>query len=216
MSQYAKLYQSQQLRQEMKINPRLYQAMELLYMPLLDLQQHVTTELAENPFLEMSEADVDSDVELKEEADEPASCDYLEICSGASCSEAIETATARVLPDGTVFHIRVETDGKEPVADGVDEMARTEKTAVISTLDQDGPLTGRKRLGNDLARIHVTVVWPVRKHHGIPVRQKLRVVEPRAFVIQHDEFRRATGRGDAHDALWLAEENRTAGGPVQP
>jgi RNA polymerase sigma-54 factor len=67
MSQYAKLYQSQQLRQEMKINPRLYQAMELLYMPLLDLQAHVTTELAENPFLEMSEADVDSDVELKED-----------------------------------------------------------------------------------------------------------------------------------------------------
>ena len=32
-----KLYQSAQLRQEMRINPRLYQAMELLYMPLLDL-----------------------------------------------------------------------------------------------------------------------------------------------------------------------------------
>ena len=70
MSQYAKLYQSQQLRQEMKINPRLYQAMELLYMPLLDLQQHVTTELAENPFLEMTEADVDQEVELQEDPEE--------------------------------------------------------------------------------------------------------------------------------------------------
>ena len=67
-----KLYQSQQLRQEMKINPRLYQAMELLYMPLLDLQQHLKAELEENPFLEMTEADVDDDVELGEEGkDDP-------------------------------------------------------------------------------------------------------------------------------------------------
>ena len=67
-----KLYQSQHLRQEMKINPRLYQAMELLYMPLLDLQQHLKEELEENPFLEMTEADVDDDVELKEEGkDDP-------------------------------------------------------------------------------------------------------------------------------------------------
>jgi RNA polymerase sigma-54 factor len=68
----AKLYQSAQLRQEMRINPRLYQAMELLYMPLLDLQQHLKEELAENPFLEMSEADVQQEVELKEDTkDEP-------------------------------------------------------------------------------------------------------------------------------------------------
>ena len=68
----AKLYQSTQLRQEMRINPRLYQAMELLYMPLLDLQQHLKEELAENPFLEMSEADVTQEVELKEDTqDEP-------------------------------------------------------------------------------------------------------------------------------------------------
>jgi RNA polymerase sigma-54 factor len=65
-----RLIQSQQLRQEMKINPRLYQAMELLYMPLLDLQQHLKQELAENPFLEMTEADVQEEVELDEEAKE--------------------------------------------------------------------------------------------------------------------------------------------------
>ncbi len=73
MSQFnLKLYQSAQLRQEMRINPRLYQAMELLYMPMLDLQQHLKQELAENPFLEMSEADVQQEVELKEDTvDEP-------------------------------------------------------------------------------------------------------------------------------------------------
>lgn len=69
MSQF-KLFQGQHLKQEMRINPRLYQAMELLYMPLLDLQQHLKTEMAENPFLEMSEADVVQELELKEEAPE--------------------------------------------------------------------------------------------------------------------------------------------------
>ena len=39
------LHQSTPLRQELKINPRLYQAMDLLYMPLLDLQQHLKQEL---------------------------------------------------------------------------------------------------------------------------------------------------------------------------
>ena len=65
-----RLFQGQQLKQEMRINPRLYQAMELLYMPLLDLQQHLKMEMAENPFLELSEADVQQEVELKEEAPE--------------------------------------------------------------------------------------------------------------------------------------------------
>ena len=68
----AKLYQSTQLRQEMRINPRLYQAMELLYMPLLDLEQHLKAEVEENPFLEMMEAEVQQEVELKEDVkDEP-------------------------------------------------------------------------------------------------------------------------------------------------
>lgn len=66
----ARLYQSTQLRQEMRINPRLYQAMELLYMPLLDLEQHLKEEMAENPFLEMAEAEVQKEVQLKDEAKE--------------------------------------------------------------------------------------------------------------------------------------------------
>jgi RNA polymerase sigma-54 factor len=53
------LYQGTSLKQEMKINPRLYQAMDLLYMPLLDLQAHLKQELLNNPFLEMAESDVD-------------------------------------------------------------------------------------------------------------------------------------------------------------
>ena len=67
-----KLYQSAQLRQEMRANPRLYQAMELVYMPLLDLQQHLKQEIEENPFLELTEAEIEQEIELKEDdPDEP-------------------------------------------------------------------------------------------------------------------------------------------------
>jgi len=65
------LNQSTQLRQELKINPRLYQAMDLLYMPLLDLQQHLKQELLNNPFLEMVEPE-DEDEEEGTETEEAA------------------------------------------------------------------------------------------------------------------------------------------------
>ncbi len=60
------LNQSTQLKQEMKINPRLYQAMDLLYMPLLDLQQHLKQELLNNPFLELVEQDEEDEEEGSE------------------------------------------------------------------------------------------------------------------------------------------------------
>ena len=67
----AGLSQSTQLKQELKINPRLYQAMDLLYMPLLDLQQHLKQELLNNPFLDMVEVE-DDEEESEEEATEEA------------------------------------------------------------------------------------------------------------------------------------------------
>jgi RNA polymerase sigma-54 factor len=60
------LHQSARLGQELKVNPRLYQAMDMLYMPLLDLQQHLKQELMVNPFLEMVEEE-DDDAEVGEE-----------------------------------------------------------------------------------------------------------------------------------------------------
>jgi len=57
----AGLNQTTQLKQELKINPRLYQAMDLLYMPLLDLQQHLKQELLDNPFLELVELEDDEE-----------------------------------------------------------------------------------------------------------------------------------------------------------
>jgi RNA polymerase sigma-54 factor len=59
--------QSTQLRQELKINPRLYQAMDLLYMPLLDLQQHLKQELLNNPFLDLVEEEEEEEEQAESE-----------------------------------------------------------------------------------------------------------------------------------------------------
>jgi RNA polymerase sigma-54 factor len=69
------LNQSTQLRQELKINPRLYQAMDLLYMPLLDLQQHLKQELLNNPFLDLVEAEDEEEEEQEVEAEPEAKTD---------------------------------------------------------------------------------------------------------------------------------------------
>ena len=61
------LSQSTQMRQDLKINPRLYQAMDLLYMPLLDLQQHLKQELLNNPFLDLVEDDEEEEGEEGED-----------------------------------------------------------------------------------------------------------------------------------------------------
>ena len=49
------LSQHTSLRQDLRINPRLYQAMDMLYMPMMDLQLHLKQELLVNPFLELVE-----------------------------------------------------------------------------------------------------------------------------------------------------------------
>lgn len=71
----AGLHQSARLGQELKVNPRLYQAMDMLYMPLLDLQQHLKQELLVNPFLELveeEEEETEPGEETAAEADEQA------------------------------------------------------------------------------------------------------------------------------------------------
>lgn len=68
------------MRQELKINPRLYQAMDLLYMPLLDLQAHLKQEVLVNPFLEFTEmAEEELPEEKPEEEEDEDEVDWEEI-----------------------------------------------------------------------------------------------------------------------------------------
>jgi len=74
------LSQTLGMRQELKINPRLYQAMDLLYMPLLDLQAHLKQEVLINPFLEFSEmAEEEIPEEKAEEEEDEDEIDWEEI-----------------------------------------------------------------------------------------------------------------------------------------
>lgn len=74
------LSQSLGMRQELKINPRLYQAMDLLYMPLLDLQAHLKQEVLVNPFLEFTEpAEEQLEEEQQEEEEDEDEIDWEEI-----------------------------------------------------------------------------------------------------------------------------------------
>lgn len=64
------LHQHTGLRQELRINPRLYQAMDMLYMPMLDLQQHLQQELLGNPFLELEEPEEEETAEKTTEEEQ--------------------------------------------------------------------------------------------------------------------------------------------------
>ena len=72
------LSQHTSMRQELRVNPRLYQAMDMLYMPMMDLQQHLKQELLANPFLELLEPedetpeqkDAEQEKEQKEKEEE--------------------------------------------------------------------------------------------------------------------------------------------------
>ncbi|MFQ6103133.1 MAG: RNA polymerase factor sigma-54 [Candidatus Glassbacteria bacterium] len=89
-------------RLEQTINPRLYQAMDLLYMPLLDLQQYLKQELLVNPFLELVESVDESDEEssIEEEAEE---------------TEEDEIDWEKVLMDGfDAEYVGEEKDTREP------------------------------------------------------------------------------------------------------
>ncbi len=97
------LNQSIRLGQELKINPRLYQAMDMLYMPLLDLQQHLKQELLVNPFLELSE---DEEEELSESQDEEGDDHESDTESDA---------------DADSGDLDIDTLGEEPIAEDVVE-----------------------------------------------------------------------------------------------
>ncbi len=93
------LNQSLRLGQELKINPRLYQAMDMLYMPLLDLQQHLKQELLTNPFLDMLEDDEEEQgTEEDAETELEASPDVAVEEPGANTDD--ETNWEEILLDG--------------------------------------------------------------------------------------------------------------------
>lgn len=120
------LSQSVRLGQELKINPRLYQAMDMLYMPLLDLQQHLKQELLVNPFLELSDEEDDAADSDADEA-EGTTGDTAEDAESTADSAQDEPTTSEE-PD----------DDDEPVEpDVTDALATSTETPTSETDDGD-------------------------------------------------------------------------------
>lgn len=78
------LQQSTGLRQELKTNPRLYQAMDLLHMPLLELEQHLKQELLINPFLEL----IEPEDEFEEAPDADEASEPMDLSEPETAPEA--------------------------------------------------------------------------------------------------------------------------------
>ena len=109
------LHQTARMGQELKVNPRLYQAMDMLYMPLLDLQQHLKQELMVNPFLDMVEED-DEEAEAGEEtAAEADAAQEAEIGEPAPAADSDdESRWEEILLNGfDVGGMREERDNRE-------------------------------------------------------------------------------------------------------
>jgi RNA polymerase sigma-54 factor len=104
------LSQSVRLGQELKINPRLYQAMDMLTMPLLDLQQHLKQELLVNPFLELIEEDGDDETG---DADENAE-------GSSTAGDAFEVPLESSAPTPETDPRQQETDWEDILLDGFD------------------------------------------------------------------------------------------------
>jgi RNA polymerase sigma-54 factor len=113
------LQQHTGMRQDLRINPRLFQAMDLLYMPLLDLQQHLKQELLGNPFLEM--------VETEEEPEEAQ--------SAAAEKEKIEKE--KEAEDGPNWEDILLDDGAEAMAGRRDLSEALEYTEPVSVEMRD-------------------------------------------------------------------------------
>ena len=85
----------------MKINPRLYQAMDMLYMPLLDLQQHLKQELLVNPFLDLIEdSEEEDEIEGETETAETEPLQQLGAVDERTASTDGETDWEEILLNG--------------------------------------------------------------------------------------------------------------------
>ena len=61
--------QSMKLGQQMKLAPRMIQSMEILQMPLAELEERIEQELESNPTLEMVDVQADPDSEVRDRSD---------------------------------------------------------------------------------------------------------------------------------------------------
>jgi RNA polymerase sigma-54 factor len=133
------LQQSARLGQELKANPRLYQAMDMLYMPLLDLQQHLKQELLENPFLEL--------VEEEDEQESPGPDeDVMEPDTDESAEPEAEVDTAPQSEDESRWEEFLVNGPDEATVSGTTETAEAYEPITVESRGLDDHLREQVRL----------------------------------------------------------------------
>ena len=98
------------------MNPRLYQAMDLLQMPLLDLQQHLKAELEVNPFLEFTENEEPELVEPASDSMESEPADQTDDDGMDWQDILLDGFDGRRRPPGIRYRRRPAIGGQEPGA----------------------------------------------------------------------------------------------------
>ena len=140
------MFQGARTRPETKANPRLYQAMDLIYMPLLELQTRMEQELSENPFLELSEPDDDEDLQVDEEGQEEPDdeMDWDEILLDGfdvgGTRERYEPREYYQPPAVEERHLHDFLEDQIALVD-LDERQRWIATEIIGNIDDDGLLS---------------------------------------------------------------------------
>jgi RNA polymerase sigma-54 factor len=132
------------------MNPRLYQAMDLLHMPLLQLEQHLKQELTANPFLELEEPveqeEAPEPAAENEEAEAEEETDWEEILlngfdSGYRAGSSYEEREFQERVPATRISLwdSLETQLRHSQAFAPDEIRIGEE--IIGNIDEDGFLT---------------------------------------------------------------------------
>ncbi len=141
------LHQTAATRQEIRANPRLYQAMDMLYMPLQELQTRLEQEMSENPFLELSEPDDFEIAEEEREDDEEGEeeeIDWEEVLrdgfDAGGARERYEQREEFELPIVGVRHLHDHLADQAALLP-LDERERWIATEIVGNIDDDGYLS---------------------------------------------------------------------------
>jgi len=145
------LQQRPELRQKVTLSPQVYQGLNILAMPIADLQQLIEVELLENPVLEVDETDnepIDGEEPLEERAEEERQWDeWLEMYEDLESVEPLaprdpnaEQANTEEFVGGIVSFDDYLLD-QLALLDLDEPTARAAK-AVIGSLDEDGFFVG--------------------------------------------------------------------------
>jgi RNA polymerase sigma-54 factor len=155
------LSQRPELRQKVTLSPQVYQGLNILAMPIGDLQQLIEVEMLENPVLEVDETDSEptEDEQIDEREDERSWDEWLEMYEDLDSMEptaprdpnaeetnAEEFVGGLQMFDDYLFEQLALLDLKEPVARA--------GRAVIGSLDKDGFFVGTLEEIAALARVY--------------------------------------------------------------